>query len=146
MQALLKNPLSNTLVAQRCVLLMPFSLGEIFFPFMASPWGKNNQMIGTCNSPVARPLRDHLAGISLCWNKGNYILLFLCAGIMGLHPPISAAFQEPFMKSMIKCKWRFHQRGTRPWKLGAGNWLFALLTSLPQFCWMGEFIAEQSFP
>lgn len=65
---------------------------------------KKNQMIGTCNSLVAQPLRDHLAGISLCWNKRDYIFLFLCVGIMGLHSPISVAFQEPFMNSMIKCK------------------------------------------
>lgn len=107
---------------------------------------KINQMIGPRHSLVAQPLRDHLAGISLCWNKGGYILLFLCVGIMGLHSPISVAFQEPFMKNLIKCKWWFHQKGTRHWKLSAGNWLFALLTSLPQFCWVGEFIAEPSNP
>lgn len=88
---------------------MPFSLGEIFqfsnFSFVTSLWRKKkNQMIGTCNSLVAQPLRDHLAGISLCWNKRDYIFLFLCVGIMGLHSPISVAFQEPFMNSMIKCK------------------------------------------
>lgn len=62
---------------------------------------KKNEMIGTPNS---QPLRDHLAGISLCWNRGGYSLLFLCVAIMGLHSPISVAFQEPFMKSLIKCK------------------------------------------
>lgn len=55
-------------------------------------------------------LRDHLAGVSLCWDEGGCTLLFLCAAIMGLHSPISVAFQEPFMKSMIKCKWWFHQK------------------------------------
>lgn len=94
MQALLKNPLSSTWVGQIWVYLMIFSLAEMFTSIYSSSISflrkKPNQMIGTCNSLVAQPLGDHLAGISLCWDNGDY--------------SVSVAFQEPIMSSMIKCK------------------------------------------